>query len=186
MFSAAVDERRRAGALRAESLVLFTQTEQLSAQIAERLRSSSGRARGERGEYFSLRLPRLRPAVGLMRHELGRWLDRHGIAPDAAYEITLACSEACANAVEHPFLPTEQAFVVAAAERDGEVELVVRDFGRWRAKPTTPNRGRGLPTIRALMDDVEFRNDGRGTRVAMRRRLPATQSDARSGNATST
>jgi anti-sigma regulatory factor (Ser/Thr protein kinase) len=186
MIREAAEERRRASALQQQSLVLRRQSERLSAEIADRLRTVSGRPHGERGESFALRLARLRPAVGLMRHELGRWLERRNVDSAVAFEIALACSEACANAVEHPFRPARQAFEVAAAERDGEVEVVIRDFGRWRAPASSPDRGRGLLAIRALMDDVQLTNDDDGTRLAMRRRLPAQPSAAPPGSASKT
>jgi anti-sigma regulatory factor (Ser/Thr protein kinase) len=175
-----LDERCRAGAMRARAAELSLQSDRLSAQAAETLRTTCGPARGERGERFELRLARLRPTVGLLRHELRRWLERRGIDPSVATEVTLACSEACANAVEHPARPAEHAFEVVAVERDGELTLVVRDFGRWRATPSDGVRGRGLETIRALMDDVELVSDGGGTRVVMRRRVPRQVSSAAS------
>jgi len=53
---------------------------------------------------------------------------------------------------------------------DGLITFAVRDRGRWRA-PRGVNRGRGLPLMEALMDDVEIVSDDAGTAVVLRRRL---------------
>jgi anti-sigma regulatory factor (Ser/Thr protein kinase) len=127
---------------------------------------------GGRGAVFSLRLARTPGAVALARHDLRRWLDRHGVAPEDALDIVLACSEACANAVEHPSLPERPAFEVTATRGEGEVHLAVRDFGGWTEHAGDGGlRGRGLGMIRALMDSVEVTSDSAGTRIVMRRSL---------------
>ena len=72
-----------------------------------------------------------RRLVALVRHELRRWLDDDGVASEDQVDITLACSEACANAVEHPGRPGRLAFEVEARREDGELLLSVRDFGAW-------------------------------------------------------
>ena len=40
-----------------------------------------------------------------MRRMLGRWLQEHGARLDEIAAITLACGEACANAIEHAYAP---------------------------------------------------------------------------------
>ena len=57
------------------------------------------------------------------------------------------------------------------ATRDGlQVQITVSDNGRWRA-PTDEGRGRGLPLMRELMDEVDIDPGARGTTVTLRRRL---------------
>ena len=40
-----------------------------------------------------------------LRHLLRRWLVHHGAGPDETYDITIACQEAAANAIEHAYAP---------------------------------------------------------------------------------
>lgn len=127
---------------------------------------------GDHGETFYLRLPRLGPAVALARHDLGLWLRSHGVPAEEAAAIVLACSEACANAVEHAARPAQLAFEVEARCEQGDVRLAVRDFGEWT--PAVGNditRGRGLRMIRELMDAVDVEVAPTGTYVVMRRSL---------------
>jgi serine phosphatase RsbU (regulator of sigma subunit)/anti-sigma regulatory factor (Ser/Thr protein kinase) len=107
-----------------------------------------------------------------VRQLLRRWLRHHGAADDEAYDITVACQEACANAVEHAYAPGGQTFEIDASCTDGTVEIVVSDHGQWR-DPRGVNRGRGLPLMRNLMGDVDVRSGEQGTSIVMRRALVA-------------
>ncbi len=105
-----------------------------------------------------------------MRRMLGRWLQEHGARPDEIAAITLACGEACANAIEHAYAPGVAYFELEALHADGLVTLTVRDTGRWRA-PRGSNRGRGLKIIAAAVDELDLHTTDAGTEVVMRRRL---------------
>jgi anti-sigma regulatory factor (Ser/Thr protein kinase) len=101
---------------------------------------------------------------------LRRWLtERGGEAEDVA-EVTIAVSEACANAIEHAYSPAPANFGLRARAENDEVIVTVSDTGRWRA-PRGQNRGRGLSIIVAAMDDVQIERTPEGTEVMMRRRL---------------
>ncbi len=120
------------------------------------------------GDTLTLRLP-TRPEVlaGLRRH-VSRWLGDHGADPDIAYNLTLACSEAAANAIEHAYGPGVSTFDVTAEYTDGEVALTIADEGSWRPK-RDDDRGRGLMLVRALVESVTVeRREGLGTTVVMR------------------
>jgi GAF domain-containing protein/anti-sigma regulatory factor (Ser/Thr protein kinase) len=109
----------------------------------------------------------LAPVRALLR----RWLRAHGAGDSEIYDITVACQEACANAIEHAYGPGRADFTVDGEVVDGQVRLHVRDRGRWRA-PRGEHRGRGLSLMRALMDDVEVgENEDGGTDVRLARRL---------------
>jgi anti-sigma regulatory factor (Ser/Thr protein kinase) len=173
-------ERERAEAERARAQALCERARELRAEadrVSDGLIESLGRFErwpsGERGDDFALHLPRRPIAVGLMRHALLAWLERRGVDGDAAADVALACSEACANAVEHPPRAARPAVQVAASVRHGELEVVVRDFGRWTStlSAEAETRGRGLGMIRELMDDVAVAETRHGTVVRMRRRL---------------
>jgi anti-sigma regulatory factor (Ser/Thr protein kinase) len=164
-------ERERAIWLRDRSLELRARSDGLAEQIAGILQSRD-RPFGEREDAFFVRVGRLPLAVGLVRHELRRWLTRDGVAPEQAAEVALACSEACANAVEHPSDVARHAFEVEARRTDDEVQLLVRDFGSWDDSPRTAySRGRGLQIMRRLMDSVEVVDGESGTEIVMRRAL---------------
>jgi anti-sigma regulatory factor (Ser/Thr protein kinase) len=104
------------------------------------------------------------------RRTLRRWLRHMGAAQDQAAEITLAASEACANAIEHAYSPAPARFTLHARARAGEVTLTVRDSGQWR-EPRGEHRGRGLTIMKAAMQDVEANRTAQGTEIVMRRRL---------------
>ena len=141
-------------------------------RLMQTLREAGGRRGvGDHGDTFSLRLARMPQAVALVRYELRRWLDERGISPEDAVDITLACSEACANAVEHPGRPGRPAFEVQAGRVGDELILSVRDFGAWTDATAGGTRGRGLRMIGALMDTVEVTRGDDGTEILMRRRL---------------
>jgi anti-sigma regulatory factor (Ser/Thr protein kinase) len=160
----------RAQRLRVRSQELREHSELLSQQTVERLRLVDAPPFGASGNNFALRIARIRPAVALLRDCLGRWLESRGVDRERGHEIVLACSEACANAIEHP-LADSYAVEVEASHRAGEVVVVVRDFGRWRPERASDARGRGLQMMRSLMSEVDVRQGETGTEIVMRERL---------------
>jgi anti-sigma regulatory factor (Ser/Thr protein kinase) len=109
-------------------------------------------------------------ALADVRQVMRRWLHAHGATEDEAFDITVACQEACANAVEHAYGPGRRSFEVEATYDQGTVRVVVRDEGRWRP-PRGANRGRGLPLMRALMERVDVEHNEQGTAVVLERSL---------------
>jgi len=105
-----------------------------------------------------------------VRQMLRRWIHQFGAGREDVGAVTLACGEACANAIEHAYSPGRASFELEARAELGVVTLAVRDSGRWRP-PRGDNRGRGLMIIKASMDDVEIRPSATGTEVLMSRRL---------------
>ena len=165
------ETRARSDLLRQHAASERDQAQHLAVRLMRALREGEGRPHGDHGDTFSLRLARMPQAVALVRHELRRWLDEGGVASDDVIDITLACSEACANAVEHPGRPGRLAFEVEASRVDGELLLAVRDFGAWTDADEGGMRGRGLSMIGRIMDAVEITSSGEGTQVTMRRTL---------------
>lgn len=105
-----------------------------------------------------------------IRCELGEWLDSMGVDPDRAYDVVLATYEAIANSVEHAYRDhadrgTLDIHVVWAAE--GRIEVTVVDRGDWASHNSDPNRGRGVPLMRALADSAAVTSDQNGTTVYM-------------------
>jgi PAS domain S-box-containing protein len=119
-------------------------------------------------ERFELRVPADPARLRAIRQSVTRWLAAGGLDPEAIADIVLACSEACANAIEHAYGPGEGTVEIEGALRQGHVELTVRDLGSWR-EPRGGDRGRGLRLIRACMDEVHVERTRSGTEVRMRR-----------------
>jgi serine phosphatase RsbU (regulator of sigma subunit)/anti-sigma regulatory factor (Ser/Thr protein kinase) len=119
---------------------------------------------------FRMRLPVDPDSIPVMRRVLTRWLDAAGASRMETEEITLACSEACANAVEHAYGPGGIDYEVEAASVDDEVTVAVRDAGQWR-DPRGTNRGRGMLLMEGLMDKVDVGRSDSGTVVRLSRRL---------------
>jgi anti-sigma regulatory factor (Ser/Thr protein kinase) len=117
-----------------------------------------------------LTLPAEPEALITARRALRTWLSEVGTEPDALYDITLATGEACTNAIEHAYAPGEASFDLEATRGDGEIHVLVRDYGSWRP-PRGQNRGRGLKLMETLMDQVTVRREATGTTVELRRRL---------------
>jgi serine phosphatase RsbU (regulator of sigma subunit)/anti-sigma regulatory factor (Ser/Thr protein kinase) len=123
------------------------------------------------GKTLALSLPARPSSLASMRRAVAQWLRLAGAGEDETYEILVACGEACANSVAHahPAL-SDSSFEVHAAKDGLEVQVAVRDTGRWRP-PANEGRGRGLAVMRELMDDVEIEPSDQGTTVTLRRRL---------------
>jgi anti-sigma regulatory factor (Ser/Thr protein kinase) len=165
------ENRAQSNLLREHAASTRERTQLLTNRLVHTLRTHDGHALGAHGNAFSLRVARLPQSIALVRHELRRWLDDSGVVPDDALDITLACSEACANAVEHPGRPGHLAFEIEARRDDRELLITVRDFGAWTQTEASSTRGRGLAMIRELMDGVEITSSGGGTQIVMHRTL---------------
>ena len=122
------------------------------------------------GPDMRLRLPADPQVLSQIRHLLRRWLRTKGARAEEIAAITLACGEACANAIEHAYAPRRASFELLAVHAGGLVTLTVRDDGRWRP-PRGEHRGRGLQMIEASVDEFDVRATADGTEILMRRRL---------------
>ncbi len=119
-------------------------------------------------DHFRVDLPTEPEALGSMRALLRRWLgNAHGSEQEIA-EVITACGEAATNAIEHA--GAGNPFEISGRVEGRTVEIVVRDFGAWRA-PREGDRGRGISLMRALMDSVEVVPTSEGTTVRLERTL---------------
>jgi anti-sigma regulatory factor (Ser/Thr protein kinase) len=161
--------RQRATALCGEARSLRAASERAIAAILFQLESSptplAGAARGR--QAFVLRLVRLPLSVGFARRELGRWLAGQGVEDAVARDISVAFTEACANAVEHPVAPTRQLFEIYCSATSDDVAIDVRDYGCWSLHADDEDGGRGLDVMHALMDGVDVERRTTGTSVRM-------------------
>ncbi|MGW1890384.1 ATP-binding protein [Streptomyces sp. NPDC002004] len=122
--------------------------------------------------WWSLHLRREAASVPLARRLLLGTMETAGVDPDVSFDLSVALSEACANAVEHGGSPApddaSDAFRVTAY-LDGELcRIEVSDSGpgfaaggwlRPKVRPLAPDdaeHGRGLGLIQELADHVHF------------------------------
>jgi serine/threonine-protein kinase RsbW len=91
--------------------------------------------------------------------------------PERAFDLKVAVSEACANAVEHAGCESTP-LEVSAQLSSSHLTFVVTDNGLFRppsfARDGFGSRGLGLPLMVTLMDEVTFtKTPGGGTRVSL-------------------
>jgi anti-sigma regulatory factor (Ser/Thr protein kinase) len=114
-------------------------------------------------------LPAERDSAPLLRRLLSRWLLDRGANQWDLDAVLLAAAEACSNAIEHAYPPDRRAFDVEV-HGDGDITLIVRDYGSWRP-PRGTNRGRGIKMMEALVDSVDIDRGDEGTTVTIRHHL---------------
>jgi anti-sigma regulatory factor (Ser/Thr protein kinase) len=164
--------RADADALRSRTALIREQADLVLDRLLDSLRRLDARPLGDRGSgAFFLRLVRYPQAISFARQDLRRWLERYGVSAEEALDVALACSEACANAIEHAGRSRRPTIEIEATRKDGTLELAVRDYGRWSVPADGSTRGRGLKMMQAIMDEVEVIPSADGTQVVMRRSL---------------
>ncbi|WP_030752301.1 ATP-binding protein [Streptomyces griseus] len=125
--------------------------------------------------WWSLHLRREAASVPLARRLFLGTMETAGVDPDVSYELSVALTEACANAVEHGGGAVgargSEAYRVTAF-LDGETcRIEVADAGPGfpgvQAPVARPDaeHGRGLRLIEELSDHVHFGRSGRGGAV---------------------
>ncbi|MET7706774.1 SpoIIE family protein phosphatase [Micromonospora sp. NPDC005413] len=119
---------------------------------------------------FVLRLPADPTRLSVLRKRLEDFLVAHAVGETDLFDLTVAVSEAAANAIEHPVHPAEAMISVEVAIDDRTVTATVRDSGQWRESTNSGFRGRGLTLIKAL-GDLSVRRTDEGTEVTVRRQL---------------
>ncbi|MEU3773508.1 ATP-binding protein [Streptomyces sp. NPDC032472] len=146
--------------------------------------------------WWSLHLRREAASVPLARRLLLRTMETAGVDPDISFELSVALSEACANAVEHggpaqpaghggdPLPEAHSGYRVTAYLDGDRCRIEVTDSGpgfpeaqperasaprdaRDAVEPSERENGRGMWLIEELADHVRFRNrPGRGAVVS--------------------
>jgi serine/threonine-protein kinase RsbW len=137
----------------------------------------SAPARGPEPLRLCLAGPSLPSQLAAVRRRMATWANSLPVASETVDDLVLATHEALANVADHAYADgnSGEAMVDAELSIAGEIVVVVRDRGRWRAPAADPRwRGRGLLIIRGLADAVDLHHDNSGTTVEMRWRLPAS------------
>jgi signal transduction histidine kinase/DNA-binding response OmpR family regulator len=122
---------------------------------------------------FLLRLPADSTRLAVLRRRLEDFLAAHGVPDNDVFDLTVAVSEAAANAIEHPVDPAEPMITIEVSLDDDAVVATVRDTGTWRPARAQAFRGRGLALIGALSELSVARSET-GTSVTLRRPLTRT------------
>ncbi|WP_193786394.1 SpoIIE family protein phosphatase [Actinoplanes friuliensis] len=117
---------------------------------------------------FVLRLPADPTRLSVLRRRLEDFLTAHDVPENDIFDLTVAVSEAAANAIEHPVEPAEPTITVEVSLDDEAVLATVRDTGSWRPSTGAGFRGRGLALIGALSELSVARSEA-GTAVTLRR-----------------
>jgi signal transduction histidine kinase/DNA-binding response OmpR family regulator len=117
---------------------------------------------------FVLQLPADPTRLSVLRRRLQDFLTGLGVPGNDIFDLTVAVSEAAANAIEHPVEPAEPVITIEASVDDESVLVTVRDTGSWRPATSAGFRGRGLVLIGALSELSVARTET-GTAVTLRR-----------------
>ncbi|MCX2932865.1 ATP-binding protein [Mycobacterium sp. CVI_P3] len=119
-----------------------------------------------------------------VRDEFATWLRGRGDLDRVRFsDVVLAVNEALANTAEFAYLQSGRVGTidVEAVRADSTLTITIADQGCWReATPATQSRarGRGIPLMRALADDVSIDTSPLGTTVCLRfEQLHAIQND---------
>ncbi|GHF69995.1 ATP-binding protein [Streptomyces thermodiastaticus] len=140
--------------------------------------------------WWSLRLRRDAASVRLARRLFLGTMETAGVDPDITYDLSVALSEACANAVEHGGSGESCEAFRVTAYLDGEMcRIEVADTGPGfpatgrAAQPCTAppdaEHGRGLCLIQELADHVTIGTEpGRGGAVVSFDKLLKWREDA--------
>lgn len=103
-----------------------------------------------------------------IRGRLGSWLREVGTSEDLAGDVVLVVNEACTNSVEHAYCDTEPGVMRVEADLVGPgIRIRITDFGSWKLPGVDPRRGRGVPLMRAISDEVTVAGTATGTTVTM-------------------
>ena len=106
---------------------------------------------------------------------------RRELADDRIDDLKLAVSEACTNAIDaHSGSENNDRVVVSWTEGDDRLEVAVNDRGPGFDLSSLPQhppvtdperlnfeRGLGIPLIRSLVDEVDFKTSESGTTVTL-------------------
>jgi len=121
-----------------------------------------------------LRLNGRSTATGELRAAVERVAKECRLDRGERFDLKLAATEAVTNALKGS--PENHTVEVTVAGHEDAVDVEVVDHGVFSCVRAAPHRGpdaesgRGIPIILALVDEVEFAQASRGTRVRMSKR----------------
>jgi len=124
---------------------------------------------------LSIRVPAQAEQMALIRAELAEYAHGAGMATTGIENAQTVVTEACGNSIKHAYDDsTDGSIEISANVEDGELRLVVRDFGSGigpHAATAPPSLHAGLTIIGAL--STSFRLSSRqGAGTELEARLP--------------
>lgn len=107
------------------------------------------------------------------RRWLRAWLGTASLGDDLAQDVLVAAGEACANAVEHAYPGDTGTAHLSVRFAGSHLVVTVTDTGHWKQPPPDNHvlRGRGMPMMEALADEVTLRHGTGGTTVTLEWRI---------------
>ncbi len=130
----------------------------------------------DRSRFVRTRVAADAHSAARTRAEFGIWLERHfTLGAERFSDLLLAVNEAIANAAEFAYADASQRGTVdVSAAYDGDSDtlaVTINDRGRWRQSVPVQRqrqlRGRGIPLMRALADEVTIDRTPHGTHVTL-------------------
>jgi anti-sigma regulatory factor (Ser/Thr protein kinase) len=131
------------------------------------------------GRHAEWRFPAEAASIPVLRRRLRALLGDADVEYDQAYDLLLAACEAATNAFEHAQDPTEPFFDVTLHVDHEQVRIAVRDYGQWRERMPSMDRGRG-GTLMSAFGEITATPSPEGTTVT----IASTRADHRSTSAT--
>lgn len=108
-------------------------------------------------------------AVPQLRHRAAEFAADQGAEQAVIDDVSLAVSEAVTNAVKYAGVTGAEGVVeLSGAQRDGWLEVTVRDRGEGFGRGSTDGLGLGLTIIARLCSELKIVQEGDGTEVRMR------------------
>ena len=112
-------------------------------------------------------------SVPVLRHRAAEFAAEQGVDRPVVDDVALAVSEAVTNAVKYANTAEAEGVVeLAGAQREGWLEVTVRDRGEGFGKGSDDGLGLGLAIIARLCSELKIVQEGDGTEVRMRFPLP--------------
>jgi anti-sigma regulatory factor (Ser/Thr protein kinase) len=104
-----------------------------------------------------------------IRHQLNGWLEPIGMSETNIADIVLVVNEACTNCIEHAYRNTAPGILRIEGDVDGRrIDICIADSGVWKPPPRhSTTRGRGLPIMQAVSEQVEVDHTDTGTTVRL-------------------
>lgn len=125
-------------------------------------------------------LPATPASARRARHVVARMLREAGVGDERGFDLLVAVGEAVNNAVEHAAALGSEEFTLRTRRRPTAITVEIADRGGWVPSfemPSAPtllaDRGRGLPLMYALSDEVQLDRSEDGTTVRLALKLAA-------------
>ena len=125
-------------------------------------------------QSLSLRLHATPQSAVELRETLRAWLEGAGGSTQETFDVTLACSEAFANAVGNPLRPSTLIVdVEVTLNRHRLLTLVVRDYALARPDRSPEETSMFLRLMETLVESAETHARPDGATVVLRKHLRA-------------